>query len=532
MKKQPASIFNEVFGPVMTGPSSSHTAGPARIGMMAHQMLDDHVSRIEIVFDRRGSFAAQYQAQGSDFGFVGGILGIDIADERIKGSLIMAKKHGIQVDFRIESLPGDLHPNFAQIRVTEKTGRTRYIEAQSTGGGMFEVIRFEDFAVSLRGDYYEIIMVADKSATAKQISQVLRNKEKSFLLSNHPSTIDSRVLINVKFDQDVTEKDLESLRKNIKPREMLLLKPVLPVVKQIGAKALFVNARDADQYARKHNLTLWELACDYEATLSGKSRNEILEMMESIASIMRNSARKGLDGQFPQRGFLPPVAGEMERQFSSGGKASVDAGVINKAILWSTAVMEYDICMGCVVAAPTGGSAGVLPGAVVSVGEDMGKSDEDIAKALLVGGLIGAFIDHSATFAAEVAACQAENGAGSSMAAAAVIQLLDGNVEEGFRAASLALQNMLGLICDPVAGTGNVPCVSRNAAAVANAVVSANMVSWGFNPAIPLDEVIETMMSVGKMLPSALRCTGQGGLCQTPTAKKITAELDLSPVPE
>jgi L-serine dehydratase len=533
MEKQPASIFNEVFGPVMTGPSSSHTAGPARIGMMAHQMLSGEVSAIEIVFDRRGSFAAQYQAQGSDFGFVGGILGTDIADESIKRSLIVARDKGIAVDFRIEALEGDLHPNFARISVSLKDGSVRYLEAQSTGGGMFEVIRFEGYPVMMRGDYYEVLITTDREATRDQVQQVVADDSRLFVLSNSRAADGSAgTLVNIKFDQPVAAEVLDELKQKLNGSDLLYLEPVLPVVKQIGAAIPFVTAAQALEYAEKSGSELWELACDYESALSGKSRREVLEMMARIAAIMRDSAHKGIAGNFRQRGFLPPRANEMERNFSGGARTTVDAGLLNKAVIWSTAVMEYDICMGRVVAAPTGGSAGVLPGAIVSIGEDMGKSDEEIARALLVGGLIGAFVDHSATFAAELAACQAENGAASSMAAAGLVQLLGGTVEEGFAAASLALQNMLGLICDPVAGTGNVPCVARNSSAAANAVVSANMVLWGFNPAIPLDEVIETMMSVGKMLPAALRCTGGGGLCQTRTAKKIVAELDLTPVHE
>jgi L-serine dehydratase len=166
---------------------------------------------------------------------------------------------------------------------------------------------------------------------------------------------------------------------------------------------------------------------------------------------------------------------------------------------------------------------------VIAVGEEMGRSDDDIAKALLAGGLVGVFIDHQATFAAETAACQAEIGAAGAMAAAAAVQLLGGSADQSFRAAALALQNMLGLICDPVAGVGNIPCVSRNAAGAANALVSANMVLAGFDPCLPLDEVIVAMKNVGLMLPAELRCTGRGGLCLTPTALAINRNINFAP---
>ena len=148
-----------------------------------------------------------------------------------------------------------------------------------------------------------------------------------------------------------------------------------------------------------------------------------------------------------------------------------------------------------------------------------------MVKGLLASGLAGAFIANQASFGAEVAACQAENGSASAMAAAGIVQLLGGNVEQGFKAASLALQNMLGLVCDPVGGLTEIPCISRNIIAMSNAVQSANMVMLGFDPVIPLDETILSMYEVGQMLPAELRCTCKGGLCNTETAKCVVANL-------
>jgi L-serine dehydratase len=166
-----------------------------------------------------------------------------------------------------------------------------------------------------------------------------------------------------------------------------------------------------------------------------------------------------------------------------------------------------------------------LPGAVLAVGEEMGLPDSEIAKAMLASGLVGVFIANQATFGAEVAGCQAENGSGSAMAAAGIVELLGGSAEDGFKAASLAMQNLLGLVCDPIACLAEIPCVNRNTVAAYNAVASAHMVLCGFDPVIPLDETIMAMLSVGRMLPRELRCTGLGGLCLTDTAKRIEAEL-------
>ncbi|HYE82356.1 MAG TPA: L-serine ammonia-lyase, iron-sulfur-dependent, subunit alpha [Clostridia bacterium] len=526
MNKKPCSIFNEVFGPIMIGPSSSHTAGPARIGKVANMLLDDEVEEIEIKFDRNGSYAATYIAQGSNYGFVGGILGIDISDESIKRSLKTAEEKNVKVEFKIESIEGDIHPNFARINLKGKSGRKISIESASTGGGMFEVTKYETFPVSLKGDYFDILVMTDRDETLDGIKAMLEGHRMDFetMLEENEK---KEILINIKLDTEMPDEVQKKLENLPGVTCVKYIKPVLPVVKRNVCKVPFLNAEEALEYSKTKKCSLWELACDYEEAISGKSRDEIIGMMAHIVRVMRESALKAIEGNFEKRGFLPSKAGTLDKNIKKEDARMIDMGMLNKVMVWATGVMEYDICRGKVVAAPTGGSCGVLPGAVVAVGDQLGLSDEDMAKALMAAGIIGVFIDHQATFAAEVCGCQAENGAASSMSAAGIVQLLGGCVEEGFAAASLALQNILGLICDPVAGVGNVPCVGRNPMAAVNGILSANMVLNGFDPFIPLDETIKAMMDVGLLMPREFRCTGLGGLCITKSAKRVEKELCL-----
>ena len=155
----------------------------------------------------------------------------------------------------------------------------------------------------------------------------------------------------------------------------------------------------------------------------------------------------------------------------------------------------------------------------------MSLSKKDITRAMLAGGMIGVFIAAHATFAAEVGGCQAECGAGSGMAAAALVTLAGGSTQQAVNAASMALQNILGMICDPVANRVEAPCLGKNVMAASNALACANMALADYDPVIPLDEVIQTMDEVGKMLPSALRCTALGGLSITKTSKEIEKRL-------
>jgi L-serine dehydratase len=187
--------------------------------------------------------------------------------------------------------------------------------------------------------------------------------------------------------------------------------------------------------------------------------------------------------------------------------------------------MEVKSSMGVIVAAPTAGSCAALPGAVIAVAESMGQDEEAMARALLAGGLIGVFVAERWTFAAEVGGCQAECGVASSMAAAALVTLAGGTHAEGVAAASMALQNVLGLICDPVANRVEVPCLGRNVMAATNALTCANMALAGCDSVIPLDQVIDAARRVGEQLPCELRCTALGGLSLCPASRALEARL-------
>jgi L-serine dehydratase len=194
-------------------------------------------------------------------------------------------------------------------------------------------------------------------------------------------------------------------------------------------------------------------------------------------------------------------------------------------IAYTMAVMESKSAMEIIIAAPTAGSAGGLPGALLGMAEEINAGRDDIIRAFLAAGLAGVFIAAEATFAAEVAGCQAETGAGAAMAAAGLVEMGGGNGRQAMAAASIALQNIMGLVCDPVANRVEIPCLGRNIQAAANALASANMVLGGVQHFIPFSETIKTMMDVGNAMPRELRCTALGGLAATKTAREIEKKL-------
>jgi L-serine dehydratase len=245
--------------------------------------------------------------------------------------------------------------------------------------------------------------------------------------------------------------------------------------------------------------------------------------MVDIIRIVRASVEQGIAGTKYGDRILGYPCGELQERIRRG--QVLDGGMLNRIVLSVTALMAVKSAMGVIVAAPTAGACAALPGACIGAVDHLGLGDEVCARALLAGGMIGVFIATGSTFAAEVGGCQAECGAASGMAAAALCALGGGTARQSVAAASMALQNTLGMICDPVANRVEVPCLGKNLLAASNAFACANVSLAGFDPLIPLDEVIETMDRVGRALPRELRCTALGGLSVTRTAKEIERRL-------
>jgi L-serine dehydratase len=187
--------------------------------------------------------------------------------------------------------------------------------------------------------------------------------------------------------------------------------------------------------------------------------------------------------------------------------------------------------MEVIVAFPTAGSTGAVGGLVRAVAEDIESTNDEVIKAYLASGIVGAYFAQGPGFSAEEYGCQVECGAASGMAAAAVVQLMGGSAKQALDAASMALQNMIGMVCDPVADRVEVPCLGKNISAAVNAYASAIMAISGFDAVIPLDQVIQTIERVGKSMPSCVKCTGKGGLSITETSQKIKLTLLKNSIP-
>jgi L-serine dehydratase len=511
------SIFNDVIGPVMRGPSSSHCAAALRIGRMARDLMSGQIDDVLIEFDRNGALPGTHESQGSDMGLFGGLLGWDAADARLPDSPQAIGAAGIGV--RIETVDaGDPHPNTYRLKLRNETGEHSLI-AISTGGGMIEVICVDGFTVSMFGDYHETLLWVRNRGP--EVAARLRSLlvEDEVLL--HESGRDS--LVEIKGSRFADETIIADLVKTADVRQVRRLAPVLPVMSRRGIKVPFTTCEQMLAHDAGRNTPLWKLAVEYEQARSGIAEAEIVARMVEIVRILRRSIAAGIAGtQYTDR-VLGHQCGEFKKRMETGGL--LDGGTLNRIVLYVSALMEVKSSMGVIVAAPTAGACAALPGAVIAMAEDMKRSEREMARAMLAAGAIGIFIATRWTFAAEVGGCQAEGGSAASMAAAALVNLAGGTLEQSVAAASMAMQNMLGLICDPVANRVEVPCLGKNVMAAGNALTCANMALAGFDPVIPLDEVIETADRVAGQMPRELRCTATGGLSITNTSRAIEQRL-------
>jgi L-serine dehydratase len=276
-------------------------------------------------------------------------------------------------------------------------------------------------------------------------------------------------------------------------------------------------------YDGTRNTPLWQLAVQYERARGNFSEREVLDKMIAMVRIARKSIAAGIAGTSYEDRVLHHQSGRFAGLMNAG--RLLDGGVLNRIILYVTALMEVKSSMGVIIAAPTAGACAALPGSVVAVAESMGQEEESMAQAMLAAGLIGVFIASRWTFAAEVGGCQAEGGSAASMAAAALVTLAGGTRDQAIAAASLAFQSMLGLICDPIANRVEAPCLGKNVMAASNALSCANMAIADFDPLIPLDEVIDAAKAVAERMPREHRCTSLGGLAVTPASLEIEKRL-------
>jgi len=512
------SILNDVLGPVMRGPSSSHTAGSHRIARMARSILGGEPAFASFRFDPLGSYARTYREQAADRAFAAGLMGWDIQDDRFPLALERAADEGLVVEFGEERIERADHPNAVRLTVRSKDGRALEATAKSTGGGGFLFSEIDGVAAALNGKSYVLLIWADPGATAEAVESWLgRRGGVEFSRSEGGDGLLWTFESAVSFDP--AEVDLWNTRSWVRA-----VRRVDPVFYVKRGEALFSSGSELTSLAARNRWSLGRAALAYESRMLGLSEEEATGEIMARYRIMKAAVERGLNGDGIRLRLLDPCArrifeGERAGRLAVGGPHA-------RAAARAMAVLHVSNSGGVVCAAPTGASSGVLPGVLTTLAEERALDDGQLAMSLWAAGAAGLIVALRATFAAEVAGCQVEIGAAGAMAAAAAVEAVGGSASQALDAAAISLQNAMGSVCDPVQGFCEIPCHTRNAAAASAAMTAADLILGGYANPIPLDETVDAVLATGLLLPRELRCTSRGGIALAPSALRLPVRTD------
>ncbi|AEO99319.1 MULTISPECIES: L-serine ammonia-lyase, iron-sulfur-dependent, subunit alpha [Heyndrickxia] len=286
---------------------------------------------------------------------------------------------------------------------------------------------------------------------------------------------------------------------------------------------MFRNVAELVELAEQQNKKISEIMIEQEMEVTGKSREAIIKKMDENLAVMEKAVEKGIAGVHSHSGLTGGDAVLLQKYIEKGNFLS--GATILDAVSKAVATNEVNAAMGTICATPTAGSAGVVPGTLFAVKNKLHPTREEMVRFLFTAGAFGFVVANNAFISGAAGGCQAEVGSAAGMAAAAIVEMAGGTPEQCAHAMAITLKNMIGLVCDPVAGLVEVPCVKRNAMGAANAMVAADMALAGIKSRIPCDEVIDAMYRVGQQMPTALKETARGGLADTPTARKLEAKI-------
>lgn len=287
---------------------------------------------------------------------------------------------------------------------------------------------------------------------------------------------------------------------------------------------MFNKATELLEQCKERNLKISDIVIEKEMKSLGLSYEDLMDKMRETLEVMKNSATAALDKEIKSISGLTGGNSKKIEDYKNSGK-TLSGVFLNSAMAKAFSTSEVNASMGKIVASPTAGAAGILPSAMLSAQEKLNLTDDDLIKGLFAAAGIGEIIAKNATISGAEGGCQAECGAAAAMAAGAIVEMAGGSPEASFDAAGFALTNVMGLVCDPIAGLVEYPCALRNASGVVNAFISADMALAEVQAIIPFDEVVEAMYKVGKALPESLRETALGGLAATPTGKACAKKL-------
>lgn len=451
-----SSIF-EIIGPVMIGPSSSHTGGAYRMGIKARTLLKEEPVQIRIVL--YNSYARTCQGHKTHVAILSGCLGFGPTDHRIIGSFEYASNSNIRVILSY-SFDESLHPNTADIELTSTSGRSLRLRAISIGGGAIQVQEVAESHSSDRGGFYPVERKNEDFTGIEDIPVICGLESFSELLGE----------------------------------------------------------------AENKGISLSEIILNQESRAAGALEEDILAKVSEILNVMKKAINRGVKGNVSTLGGLSGKDASLISD-RKGSKQVLRDPAFSKTLAYALAVNEVNASMGVVAAAPTGGACGVLPAVLLAMAESHNLEEENIIRALVTAGGIGARIAKKTSLSASVAGCQVEVGVAVAMASGALVELLGGTPREAIEASAIGLKSYLGLACDAIAGLVEVPCIKRNAIGGSASLAAAQMALLGIKSQVPMDEVVWALADIGSKMPLCFRDTVSAGLALTETGKKVYSNI-------
>ena len=546
--------IRDIIGPVMIGPSSSHTAGALRIALMARGLLANEPAKAE--FRLYGSFAHTYHGHGTDRALLGGLLGFSTDDVRIRDSFELASKAGLSFEFLpMPDQPAD-HANTVDIRIEDVQGNVTEVRGESIGGGAARITRLNGIAVELTGEFHSLVIKQrDVKGTLAFIATCLSEHDVNIAttrlfregrgeiaytvmetdepvpeslvaaIAAGPSVISVSTLLADRANQrlaPLTPAEEEAL--GIVPTGFgtdLTLEEASVLFEQLD----FATAAQLLAYCEETGLPISDAICRRERCLLALNEyavDDTHRYLNEALRVMRESIDSALQDPQPSMGGL--IGGEASKlaAYESDGNGLADP-LLARATTYAMAVLETNASMGRIVAAPTAGSAGVVPAVLFALQDVKGFDDARLNRALANAAAIGLLVARASTVSGAEGGCQAEVGTASAMAASAAVELMGGSPAQCLSAAASALSGLMGLVCDPIGGLVEAPCQKRNATGAANALVAAQLSLAGVASLVDLDETIWAADTVGRSLPFELRESALGGLAATPTARVLCA---------
>lgn len=527
--------LRDIIGPIMVGPSSSHTAGALALASMARKLFGEQPERA--VFTLYGSFAATGSGHGTDKALVAGILGLATDDPRVADAFALAKAAGVQVDIVWDTTTEVAHPNTVDIRCESREGRTLEMRGVSIGGGAAVIRRINGIDVDITGERTSVVVhQRDERGVLAHIAGVLADCGINIANANLHRTAkrgDAYTVLETDSAVDASVRELlmdhpDIINARVVPATCAGDGEEVPVpedAEERFARWDYASGEELLALCEREHVTIAQAFRAREEALCAKQGTEagIDAYLDRVLEVMGNAATEPLGNPQPSVGGL--IGGEAAKLRAALEDADPQHRLVDplaaRAAQYALATLETNGRMGVIVATPTAGSAGVLPGVLLALRDERGFSHDQLREGILTAAGLGYLIARNASVSGAEGGCQAEVGAASAMAAAALVELRGGTAEQCAEAFAMALTNLEGLVCDPVAGLVEIPCIKRNVIGAMNAVSCADMALAGVVGHIPADEVIDAMAEVGAAMSNDLRETGIGGLAGTPTGKAI-----------